>query len=138
MKNNAQVWTDGGSRGNPGHGAIGVYIRFDTGETIHSSKYLGAKITNNQAEYAALLHALTLLVEEGTVEKVLVYSDSELMVKQIKGIYNIKDTKIRVLYDKIVKLLPNFKEFAIMHIPREQNKVADGLVNEALDRKLKK
>jgi ribonuclease HI len=135
---NAQVWTDGGSRGNPGHGAIGVYVRFDNGETIHSSKYIGAKVTNNQAEYAALLHALTLLVEEEDVEKVLVYADSELMVKQMKGLYEVKDTKIRVLYDKIIKLLLNFKEFAIIHIPREQNKVADGLVNEALDRKLKK
>lgn len=135
---NAQVWTDGGSRGNPGHAAIGLHIRYSNGETYSENKYIGDKITNNQAEYTALLCAIKHLVAEGDVEKVLVYADSELMVKQIKGLYMVKDTKIKVIYDKIIKMLPNFKEFAIMHIPREQNKFADSLVNESLDRKLKK
>jgi ribonuclease HI len=131
---NAIIYTDGGSRGNPGHAAYGAVIKYSNGEKDSIKAYFGIA-TNNQMEYQALLMALEVVSRE-RVDKVLVKSDSLLMVNQIKGLYSVKDATLAKIYDKIIQLLPNFKEFAIMHIPREQNTEADALVNEVLDAKL--
>lgn len=132
---NAQVWCDGGSRGNPGESAIGVILVID-GHTSAHSIAIGTA-TNNVAEYTALLMAVKLCAA-AEVDNLFVNADSELMVNQVKGLYVVRDEKLKVLYDKIIKILPKFKAFHINHVPREQNKEADALVNLALDKKLKK
>jgi ribonuclease HI len=132
---NAQVWTDGGSRGNPGESAIGVVMMMDDKKTEHST-CIGIA-TNNVAEYTALLLAVKLCAA-AEAETLFVRSDSELMVNQIKGLFIVRDEKLKVIYDKIIKLLPKFRAFHIEHVRREENKEADALVNLALDKKLKK
>lgn len=126
------IHTDGGSRGNPGPSAIGVLI-----EDADSSKEyrLGMKIgdtTNNIAEYSALCKALELCTEN-VVTRVEVYLDSELVVKQIKGLYKVKNEGLKPYYERVMNLIRGFEAFSIHHIPRLENKVADSLVNRALD-----
>lgn len=129
---NIIAYTDGGSRGNPGDSAIGVYML--VGKKIFQHKrYIGIA-TNNVAEYEALLLAVDVAVS-AKAECLFVYADSMLVVQQMKGAWQIKDEKLRVIYDKIIKLLSKLKEFHIEYIPREKNKEADRLVNEALDEK---
>ncbi|MDO4793027.1 MAG: ribonuclease HI family protein [Filifactor alocis] len=126
------IHTDGGSRGNPGPSAIGVLIE----NTDASKEYrLGMKIgetTNNIAEYSALCKALELCTENG-VTQVEVYLDSELVVKQIRGLYKVKNQGLRPYYEKVMNLIAGFELFSIHHVPRSENKVADSLVNRALD-----
>jgi len=130
-----KVYIDGGSRGNPGDAAIGVVVYNDKGEEIYR---FGEKIdakTNNVAEYSALIRALEHLVKmiSNPDEKILIYSDSELLVKQINGIYKVKNKKLKTLYDKAKGLLKNFKNIEIKHIVREKNTVSDWIVNRVLD-----
>jgi ribonuclease HI len=125
------TWVDGGSRGNPGPSAIGIYSVLPDGTTSSYGEFIGTA-TNNVAEYMALFGAVEQAVRGG-YDSLFVYSDSEVMVKQIKGIYQCKDEKLRKIYDRIIQLLPKLKEFHIKHIPREENKEADKLVNEVLD-----
>ncbi len=128
----AKLFTDGGSRGNPGPAATGVVV-LDMEDNVvkKSSNYLG-QTTNNQAEYQALLEGLKLALELG-VKKLEVYMDSELIVKQIKGIYKIKNADLRPHYDKIQKLAEDFQEISFTHVPRALNKLADEMVNKCLD-----
>lgn len=125
-----QAWVDGGSRGNPGQSAIGVVLVSD-GKTTEHKQCIGVA-TNNVAEYTALVVALKLALAAG-VDTLFVNTDSLLMANQIKGLFMVKDEKLKVLYDKAVKLLLHFGQFHIEYIPREKNKEADRLVNEALD-----
>jgi ribonuclease HI len=127
---NMQAWVDGGSRGNPGHAAIGVVLVLDDKTTEHS-QYIGIA-TNNVAEYTALVTAVSLAEAIG-VDNLFVRTDSLLMANQVKGLYMVLDEKLKVLYDKVIKLTAKMQGFHIEHIPREQNKEADRLVNEALD-----
>jgi len=130
-----KVYIDGGSRGNPGDAAIGVVVYNDKGEEIYRfGEKIGAK-TNNVAEYSALIRALEHLVKmiSNPDEKILIYSDSELLVKQINGIYKVKNKKLKTLYDKAKGLLKNFKNIEIKHIVREKNTVSDWIVNRVLD-----
>ena len=130
-----KVYIDGGSRGNPGDAAIGVVVYNDKGEEIYRfGEKIGAK-TNNVAEYSALIRALEHLVKmiSNPDEKILIYSDSELLVKQINGIYKVKNKKLKTLYDKAKSLLKNFKNIEIKHIVREKNTVSDWIVNRVLD-----
>jgi ribonuclease HI len=124
-------FTDGGSRGNPGNSAIGIYSLLPDGTASRYGEFIGIA-TNNVAEYMALFGAVEQAVRGG-YDSLFVYSDSEVMVKQIKGIYQCRDEKLRKIYDQIIQLLPKLKEFHIKHIPREENTEADKLVNEALD-----
>jgi ribonuclease HI len=135
-KKSVLIYTDGGSRGNPGPSAIGVYMVFPNGKTIVHGDYIG-EATNNVAEYTALRLAIKLAVA-AECKLVLVRADSELMVNQMRGLYLVKDEKIKKLYDEIVKLLPKFDEFAIHYVPREENTEADRLVNVILDKVTKK
>lgn len=125
------VYTDGGSRGNPGNAAIGFVVYKGTEEVFKYKKFLGV-CTNNIAEYSALIYALTYLNKTG-IKEVACFLDSELVVKQLNGIYKVKDEKMKMYNDKIQVLKKEFKSITFNNVPREKNKVADKLVNEALD-----
>lgn len=127
------VWTDGGARGNPGPSAIGVLVCDEEKKEIKRySKYIGSA-TNNVAEYKALLEALEIL-KEFQVRKVVFRLDSELVVKQLNGEYKVKDPNLKKLYEEITKiLLGGDYLYSFLHVRRTENKIADCLVNEALD-----
>jgi ribonuclease HI len=130
--NKVTIYTDGAARGNPGPAAIGVVLKDETGNTVASiSQRLGAT-TNNQAEYRAIIAGLEKAVSLG-VRNVIVKSDSELMVKQINGLYRVKNAALRPLYLKALELTGKLESFKIAHIPRAQNAAADALANQALD-----
>ena len=127
------IFTDGGARGNPGPAGIGAVILDEQGEAIAEiSEYVG-ETTNNQAEYKALLAALTKAKELGAAEAE-VFLDSELAVKQLNREYRVKDKDIAPLYVKAYNLTLGFKKIVFCHIPREKNTLADKLVNLALDK----
>ena len=128
----AKLFTDGGSRGNPGPSATGVVL-LDMEDNVvkNSSKYIG-ETTNNQAEYQALLEGLELAGSLG-VKELEVYMDSELIVKQINGIYKIKNVDLKPIYDDVKSKALNFSKISFTHVPRAMNKLADALVNETLD-----
>ena len=124
---------DGGARGNPGPAGYGVAIQDSTGRPVAElSEYLG-KQTNNYAEYSGLLGALTYALEHG-YRALKVFSDSELMVKQIKGQYKVKNPALQELHGKATKMIRKLDKFEIQHVLREKNRDADRLANEAMDR----
>jgi ribonuclease HI len=126
---NLYVYTDGASRGNPGDAGIAYVVYNDKLELIYEfSKYIG-KTTNNVAEYMALLKALEK-VKEFSPERVCFYLDSELVVKQMKGEYKIKNEKLMNIYRK-VKVYTSYFDCIFEHIPRELNKIADKLAKDA-------
>lgn len=126
------IFTDGGARGNPGPAGIGVVIKSD-GKTIKEyGRYIG-ETTNNQAEYQALVSALQSAKELGGTE-IELFMDSELIVKQLKGEYRVRDADLAPLFLKVHNLRAGFKKFFVAHIRREKNKEADKMVNEAIDR----
>lgn len=133
------IYTDGGSRGNPGPSAIGVIFCNGKGQVCKKySDYLGDNLTNNEAEYQAVIFALQKfkalfgkkLAESSEVEMRM---DSELLVKQLNGEYKVLEPKIQELFLKVWNLKIDFKKVKFNHIPREKNKEADALVNECLD-----
>jgi ribonuclease HI len=134
------VFTDGGSRGNPGQSALGVYIETEVHkELVSIGKTLGIK-TNNVAEYSAIREALTWILENKKkapkLSNIYFYMDSNLAVQQLNGVYKIKNSDLRIIIFEIKKLESQIKiPIFYNHIPREQNKKADSLVNKALDNK---
>ncbi len=128
----AKVFTDGGARGNPGPAAIGAVL-FDTNnvELAHVKKYIG-DTTNNQAEYQALIAGLELALKHH-VASIHCYLDSELVVKQIQGLYKIKEPSLKLLAEQVKLMRTKFSHFAITHVARKYNARADELVNQALD-----
>jgi probable phosphoglycerate mutase len=127
---------DGGARGNPGPSAYGVVVRNAAGEIIAElSDYLGIQ-TNNFAEYSGLLAALEYAVRENHLS-LKVLSDSELMVKQMKGQYKVKSPGLLELYDRARVLVRKLARFSIDHVLREYNREADRLVNKVLDARAK-
>lgn len=129
------IFTDGGSRGNPGPAAIGVVVKNEQGENLAAfGKYIG-ETTNNQAEYRALVAAIEKAEELGATE-VACFADSELMVKQLNREYKVRDPDIAPLFLKIWNVCTKLKKVTFTHIRREKNKEADKLVNEALDRRI--
>lgn len=128
----AKLFTDGGSRGNPGHSAAGIVIKILADDTqFEIGTYLGIG-TNNEAEYKALIQGLETCISKG-ITQVESFLDSELVVKQLNGQYKVKDEKIKVFYTTIQKLLPKFASVTFTHIPRAKNSEADALVNKVLD-----
>lgn len=124
------IHCDGASRGNPGQAAIGAVLKNSEGKALKKiSKRIGLK-TNNEAEYTAIITALTEASSLGA-EEVSLYTDSELVTKQIKGSYRVKKENLKPLYNKVVSLIGCFKTFKITHITRDKNKEADRLANEA-------
>jgi len=127
-----QANVDGGSRGNPGPAAYGVVVRDPRGEIVaRLKKYIG-KNTNNVAEYFGLIAALDYAQNHG-IRALRVESDSELMVKQMRGQYKVKSEELKPLFERAKKMSQTFETFSISHVYREQNKEADALVNQALD-----
>ena len=126
-----KIFFDGSSHGNPGPSGIGIIVFDESGRILDKfSRFIGFG-TNNEAEYRALIEALRKAMQLGA-EKVELYSDSELVVNQIKGVYSVKDEKLKRLHLKCVELLKNFKEYEISYVPRELNAEADRLANEAI------
>jgi len=127
-----QANIDGGSRGNPGPAAYGVLIRDGKGEIVaRLKKYIGQN-TNNVAEYFGLIAALDYAQTHG-IRALRVESDSELMVKQMRGQYKVKSEDLKPLFERAKKMVQTLEVFRIEHIYREQNHEADALVNQALD-----
>jgi ribonuclease HI len=127
-----QANVDGGSRGNPGPAAYGVVIRDGKGEIVaRLKKYIGQN-TNNVAEYFGLIAALDY-AQNHSIRALRVESDSELLVKQMRGQYKVKSEDLRPLFERAKKMSQSFEYFRIDHIYREQNRDADALVNQALD-----
>ena len=124
--------TDGGARGNPGPAGYGVVIEDETGRKVATlSEYLGHQ-TNNFAEYQGLIGALEYALEHGKTLKVI--SDSELLVRQIKGIYKVKNPTLQDLHARAKELIVQMDWFSIGHALREHNREADRLANEAMDK----
>lgn len=127
-----QANIDGGSRGNPGPAAYGVVVRDGKGEIVaRLKKYIGHN-TNNVAEYFGLIAALDYAQTHG-IRALRVESDSELMVKQMRGQYKVKSGDLKPLFERAKKMSQTLESFRIDHVYREQNREADALVNQALD-----
>lgn len=128
----AKLFTDGGSRGNPGPSALG-YVIFDIQDAIikEESEYLGVT-TNNQAEYRALIAGLKDALAMG-VSELEVYMDSQLVVNQVKGDWKVKNGDIQPVNTEARALAAQFKHVTFSYVPRAMNKIADGLVNQCLD-----
>ena len=151
MNNKITIYTDGGSRGNPGPAAIGgvIFVEDETGEGKPGirrvlrmfSEYIGDSQTNNEAEYEALIYAL------GQAKKVVgkkrakqseleCFLDSELVVKQLNHEYKLRDERIQKYFITIWNMMLDYKTVKFKHVRREKNKEADALVNKALDEKV--
>ena len=128
----AKAFVDGASRGNPGPAGYGVFMTTDTGDLIEICGFLGTT-TNNVAEYAGLIEALTVAQAEGASALEIV-SDSLLLVNQMLGKYRVKHPNLVPLYDKAKRLARSFDSFSIRHTLRAGNKDADRLANLAIDR----
>lgn len=128
----AVLWTDGGSRGNPGPAGIGFVLETVDGEPIRSAGRFIGEATNNIAEYRALIWGLEQAIDAG-VELDRVHLDSELLVKQLSGEYKVKHENMKPLYAQAVRLLGRLGRVEVVHVPRAENRAADALVNEALD-----
>ena len=127
----AHVYFDGASRGNPGPAAIAWVVVTSDGIVGEGSERIG-EATNNQAEYEALVRALTVAKEFG-FDEVDVRGDSELVVKQVRGEYDTNDPELREKRVDVLELLDAFDRWSLAHVPREINDRADSLANEALD-----
>lgn len=133
------IYTDGGSRGNPGPAAMGVLFCNEKGEVFKKySEYLGENLTNNEAEYRAVIFALqkfkALFGKKLALStEIELRSDSELLIKQLQGVYKILEPKIQLLFIKVWNLKLDFKNIKFKLISRDKNKEADRLVNEALN-----
>lgn len=128
----AKLFTDGGSRGNPGPSALG-YVIYDMEDNVvkKSSAYLGVT-TNNQAEYQGLLVGLEAALELG-IKELEVYMDSLLVINQVQGIWKLKNAELVPHHTAIRKLIPQFEHVTLTHVPRAMNALADSMVNECLD-----
>ncbi len=137
-ENELKLFTDGCARGNPGSAGAGYVILDMTDKEIESgSKFLGKNETNNQAEYGALIVGLSKCLKhsKGVIH---VYSDSELMVKQLKGVYKISKPHLRELAENVRTLVKVFQKVTFHHVKRDKNTKADDLANQAVDQALKK
>jgi len=131
------IHIDGASRGNPGEAAFGVHVADAQGTTVAELYgYLG-RASNNVAEYQALLHALRWAAAHDATH-VAIFSDSELVVRQIEGRYKVKHPDMRPLYEQARGLLSRFAEARVSHVRREENREADRLANRALDERASK
>ena len=125
------LFTDGASKGNPGLAGAGwVLSNMEEGITVRDCKFLG-EATNNEAEYQALILGLEKSLDCGAKE-IVVRMDSELLVRQLKGLYKVRNPRLAVFFQQVKDLLRKFTKYEIIHIPREQNQEADRMANEAI------
>jgi ribonuclease HI len=130
-----RIYSDGASRGNPGPSGIGAVILDPSGKPVHEiARYIG-EVTNNVAEYEALLAALHYCVEK-KISPVEILADSQLMIRQLSGQYRVKHENIKPLYRKAQEYLSRLEIRGYQHVPREQNKEADRLANQGIDNHL--
>jgi ribonuclease HI len=133
--------TDGAARGNPGPAGAGAVIEDAQGTVLRElSKFLGSR-TNNQAEYEALLLGLrTLITELGDADRphVTATLDSQLVVRQLEGVYRVKEPELQGLYRQVRGLIARLGSFEVRHVPREENRNADRLANAAIDQELER
>ena len=134
MPETITAYIDGGSRGNPGPAAAAFVLNDASGRQLEAKAFFLGRATNNVAEYTGLVKALEAAVQAG-FEQINVFSDSELLVKQINGQYKVKSEQIRPLYRQAVSLLEKFESWKVEHVTRDKNEKADSLVNQALDKK---
>lgn len=132
------IYTDGGARGNPGPAGIGAVITDTDGNILKEiSHYIGEQ-TNNYAEYEALIHALAVAREMFGKKihdmQISIYMDSELVVRQLTGVYKVKDPNLKLQFAKVAQLAGTLKHVSYNHVLRGKNAKADLLVNEAIDR----
>ena len=132
-----KVFCDGGSRGNPGPAATGFAVFDDQGHLLHQAGHYLGKTTNNVAEYTAVIHALQWLSQHSfspPPQTCHFYLDSRLVVNQLNGLFKIKNSRLRQLVIQ-TRQLENLLSFPVHyhHLPRSQNRLADSLVNQALD-----
>jgi len=137
MLNKLKLFTDGGSRGNPGPAAYGfvLYSSSSQGAAIILEKcgnYLGSA-TNNQAEYEGLLAGLRYVNTNYPQLHLEIYMDSLLIVNQVKGLYRVKNPTLKPLYQQVAAQLNSLSSYTISHVTRDKNAAADAMVNEALD-----
>jgi ribonuclease HI len=128
----ARLYTDGGARGNPGPAAYGFVLESEDGTLLAAEGAAIGKATNNVAEYSGLIAGLQRAIELH-VPQVEVVSDSELMVKQMRGEYRVKNEALRGLYDEAIALARRVGNVEYRHVKRAHNELADKLVNDALD-----
>lgn len=128
----ATLHSDGGARGNPGPAGIGFVLKTEGKESIEHGEYIG-EATNNQAEYRALLAGMERAREAG-VKNLACFLDSELVVKQLRGLYRVKNHGLKLLYEEARALAGQFAEVSFNHVARERNKEADRLVNKAINK----
>jgi ribonuclease HI len=132
MKDKIIAHIDGASRGNPGPAAYAVVVEREGGGSVAElSKRLGVA-TNNVAEYRALLAALEFALDR-QFQNLKVVTDSELLARQLQGRYKVKSPDLRPLYDEAREMICRFEAFSVEHVPREKNREADRLANQALD-----
>lgn len=129
-KLHAKAWIDGASRGNPGAAGFGVY--FEGGDGVEEVVGFLGQTTNNVAEYAALIAALTLAQRRG-VNSLTVFSDSQLLVRQVEGAYKVKAPHLVPIFLKVLQLRRALPDCQIHHVRREENPDADRLANLAID-----
>jgi ribonuclease HI len=128
---------DGASRGNPGEASFGVHVTTPDGRTVVELFGLLGRATNNVAEYHGLLHALRWVVARGAGE-VEIFSDSELLVRQVSGRYRVRSPGLKALHGEACELMARLDHVRISHVPREENRRADALANRALDEHVSK
>jgi ribonuclease HI len=130
------VYIDGGCRGNPGEGAFGFVVFEDGKERYRFGEKIGI-CTNNVAEYRALIGAARYLLDRknSKEKRITVYSDSELLVKQIEGAYRVRSSRLKPLFSDAANLIRELKDVRLVHVKREENHLADWIVNRVLDNK---
>lgn len=135
MADEYSLYTDGGSRNNPGLAAIGGVLFDKNGKEVLRFKQFIGVATNNIAEYTALIHGIweAKKTKKAKIENLVCYLDSELVVKQLNGEYRVKDQSLRLLNERVLKVSLNFNKISFNHILRNSNKIADALVNKALN-----
>jgi phosphoribosylglycinamide formyltransferase-1 len=126
------AYIDGGSRGNPGPAAAAYVLNDASGAQLEAKAFFLGRATNNVAEYTGFVKALEAAAQKG-IKQINVFSDSELLVKQITGQYRVKSEQIKPLFQQAVSLLSRFNSWEVRHVTRDNNKQADSLVNQALD-----
>ena len=130
------IQADGASRGNPGEAGIGAVIADARGRTIKELKYFLGMATNNVAEYRAVILALQKALDLGA-GSVTLQLDSELVVRQLRGEYKVREAHLKLLHREALDIFCQFSEYHIHHVPREENRRADQLANEAIEQKIR-
>jgi ribonuclease HI len=129
-----RLFVDGASRGNPGPSGAGVWLTKDGQDVVRKGYFLG-KVTNNQAEYTALLIGIFFAHKKmGEGDKIIISSDSQLIIRQLQGVYRVKTAHIVPLYQQAITWLTGLK-YTLRHVMRDKNQVADGLANDGVDTK---